>query len=207
VSSKPGAGHTDDTLRVREVFEPLGSNDLISAETSLLNFVWSADEQPRRLVLEGTRIEGIVTLSDIQKLPVRMALFSLFIHFELLLNEQLRRMLGYTDPCVHLRPKRAEHVRAKWQEFIENKMEQDIFNAMDLCDKREVAKKLRILDKSSTFIEESIKGIEFHLRNPIAHGSEYAQTHDAALKTIRAARATRDWIRELQLALGPAQGL
>ena len=199
--------HTDDTLRVREVFEPLGSNDLISAETSLLNFVWSADEQPRRLVLEGTRIEGIVTLSDIQKLPVRMALFSLFIHFELLLNEQLRRMLGYTDPCVHLRPKRAEHVRAKWQEFTENKMEQDIFNAMDLCDKREVAKKLRILDKSSTFIEESIKGIEFHLRNPIAHGSEYPQTHDAALKTIRAARATRDWIRELQLALGPAQGL
>jgi CBS domain-containing protein len=193
--------HTDDSLRVSEVFEPLGPNDLISAETSLLNFLWSADEQPRRLVLEGTRIDGIVTLSDIQKLPVRMALFSLFIHFELLLNEQLRRMLGDTDPWVHLLPQRAERVRTKWQQFAESKMEQDIFSAMDLCDKRETAKKLHILDKSPKFIEKSIKAIELHLRNPIAHGAEYAQTHNAALKTIRAARATRDWIRELQHAI------
>jgi hypothetical protein len=65
------------------------------------------------------------------------------------------------------------------------------------------ARAIRILDRSANFIEKSVKGIEFNLRNPIAHGAEYAQTRDAALKTIRAARATRDWIRELQHAIGP----
>jgi CBS domain-containing protein len=78
---------------VAQIYEPLGPDDLISAEASLLHFVWPADQQPRRLVLEGKDIRGIVTLSDIQKLPVRISLFSLFIHFELLLTEYLRYTL------------------------------------------------------------------------------------------------------------------
>jgi hypothetical protein len=57
--------------------------------------VWTSNQQPRRLVLEGTEIRGIVTLSDIQKLPVRIALFSLFIHFELLLTEHLREEMSF----------------------------------------------------------------------------------------------------------------
>ena len=190
-----------DNTHVAEVYERLGPNDLISADTSLLNFVWSADEQPRRLILDGTNIQGIVTLSDIQKLPVRMALFSLFIHFELLLNELLLRSLRSDDPCRYLQPKRVELVQAKWQQFASNEMDQDILSALDLCDKREVAKKLRILGKSPGYIEKSIKGIETNLRNPIAHGAEYAQTRESAVKTINAARATRDWIQELQKAL------
>jgi hypothetical protein len=196
-STSPGV---ENMAPIRKVYEPLGSNDLISSETSLLNFLCSADEQLRRLVLDGTTINGIVTLSDIQKLPVRMALFSLFIHFELLLTEELRKALGDADPCVHLTPKRAKYVRARWQLFTKSRMDQDVFSAMDLYDKRAIAMKLSILGKPSDLIDKSIEGIEKHLRNPIAHGVEYAQTNEAARKTIQAARDTRDWISELKNA-------
>jgi hypothetical protein len=42
--------------KIDQVFDPIGPDDLISSDTSLLQFVWSADQQPRRLVLEGTAI-------------------------------------------------------------------------------------------------------------------------------------------------------
>jgi len=79
-------------------------------------------------------------------------------------------------------------------------MEQDIFGAMDISDKRDVAKRLKILGKSVGSIQDSISGIERHLRNPIAHGSDYAISREAAVKVIRAAQATRDWIADLREA-------
>ncbi len=195
MSQSIGANHN-----VEQVYDRLGPDDLISAETSLLQFVWSAEEQPRRLVLEGTDIRGIVTLSDIQKLPVRISLFSLFIHFELLLTEHLRHILRDRSPIEFVSPGRRGLVQEKWHEFTSNQMEQDIFSAMDICDKRDVAKKLNILGKSATSIQNSITGIERDLRNPIAHGSDYAISREAAVKAIRAARATRDWIADLRKA-------
>ena len=187
---------------VGEIFRPIGPTDLNSSETSLLHFVWTANQQPRRLVLEGTDVRGIVTLSDIQKLPVRMALFSLFIHFELLLTEHLRQRVGNGDPFLHLTPGRAEHARDKWRQFTASNMDQDKFSAMDLCDKREVARAPRILGKTPTSTKGSIGEIERYLRNPIAHGAEYAETREAAGKTIRAAVATKAWIDELRGAPG-----
>lgn len=44
---------------IADVYDSLGPDDLISAEASLLSFVWTADLQPRRLVLDGTDIRGI----------------------------------------------------------------------------------------------------------------------------------------------------
>jgi len=191
--------------KVDQVYGRLGPEDLISAESSLLEFVYSADEQPRRLVLEGTNVRGLVTLSDIQKLPVRMSLFSLFIHFELLLTDHLRYLLHSQDPIELLPLSRADHVKTKWKTFVANELEQDKFGAMDICDKREIAKKLKILGRSANSIETSIADIEKNLRNPIAHGGEYAISKEHAFKTISAARAMRDWIMDLRKARGGLQ--
>jgi CBS domain-containing protein len=187
---------------VDQVFEPLGPSDLISSDTSLLQFVWSADQQPRRLVLEATEIRGIVTLSDIQKLPVRISLFSLFIHFELLLTEHLRQSLRDKNPLEFVTPRRRDGVSKKWKAFIADDLEHDIFSAMDICDKRDVAEKLKILGKSAKSIASSISNIERFLRNPIAHGADYAISKEAAYRTVRAAQETQEWIRDLRSARG-----
>jgi hypothetical protein len=69
---------------------------------------------------------------------------------------------------------------------------------MDICDKRDVAMKLNILGKSATSIGTSISNIERYLRNPIAHGAEYAISREAAYRTVRAAKETRAWIIDLR---------
>jgi CBS domain-containing protein len=185
---------------VAEVYQALGPDDLISAEASLLEFVWSVDQQPRRLVLQGTQIRGIVTLSDIQKLPVRISLFSLFIHFELLLTEHLHNCLRSRSPLEFVAPKRRSYIEKRWKKFSDNRLQQDIFNAMDMRDKRDIAMKLNILGKSEKSIETSFLNIERHLRNPIAHGAEYAISREAAGRTVRAAKEARAWIIDLKKA-------
>ena len=44
---------------------------LISSDVGILSFVEHADEHPCRLVVSGMKLDGIVTLADLQKLPVR----------------------------------------------------------------------------------------------------------------------------------------
>jgi hypothetical protein len=120
----------------------------------------------------------------------------------LLLTEHLRHILHDRDPLKFVSSNRRETVERKWREFTENRLELDIFGAMDICDKRDVAKKLKILGKSESSIGSSISRIERSLRNPIAHGASYAMSQEAANKTIRAAQATRDWIADLRNAKG-----
>src|SRR5262249_55324712 len=62
---------SDRTARVRDVMQPLSSANLIAIDAPLLQFVLSADTNPCRLILDDTEIRGLVTLSDIQRLPVR----------------------------------------------------------------------------------------------------------------------------------------
>ncbi len=49
---------------------PLDESVLVSADDPLSHFIHTVHEQPYRLVVEGTAITGIVTWSDIAKVPV-----------------------------------------------------------------------------------------------------------------------------------------
>jgi hypothetical protein len=70
----------------------------------------------------------------------------------LLLTEHLRYILRNKIALEFLSPSRRELVSKKWREFTDNRLEQDIFSAMDICDKRDVAAKLEILGKSANSI-------------------------------------------------------
>ena len=57
-------------------FEPLTEDNLVGSDASILKFLARAVEHPTRLVVSDTEVVGLVCLSDVQKLPVRAALFS-----------------------------------------------------------------------------------------------------------------------------------
>jgi predicted transcriptional regulator len=84
---------SDHGRPVKEVMAPLGEPNLIAARAGVRDFIRSADTAPARLVIDGTRVSGIVTIADLQKLPVRVALFSLITHLELLITEYVSNSL------------------------------------------------------------------------------------------------------------------
>jgi hypothetical protein len=59
----------------------LPEENLIGADAGILSFVKGADRRGCRLVMSGAEISGLVSLSDLQKLPVRATvLFALITH-------------------------------------------------------------------------------------------------------------------------------
>jgi hypothetical protein len=191
----------DGAVPVRDVMQPLSSANLIAIDAPLLQFVLSADTNPCRLILDDTEIRGLVTLSDIQRLPVRTALFSLFIHLELLLTEVLRREIGPDrSPFELLSGKRAEDARERWETFKASGLDHDSYSALMFADKKTIAKKLKLCKLSGERIDTELNSIEARLRNPIAHGADYARTEAAALETVRVARLVKTWIDALRRA-------
>src|SRR5262245_37328916 len=76
---------------VRNVMRPLSEDNLIGGDASILAFVRDADHQRCRLVVSGHEISGLVSLSDLQKLPVRAALFALVTCLEMIMANVIRR--------------------------------------------------------------------------------------------------------------------
>ena len=69
---------------------PLDQSILIISGSSVLRYIEEAEASPCRLVLRHTQIGGIVSISDLQKLAMRPALFTLVTHLELLMAAVIR---------------------------------------------------------------------------------------------------------------------
>ena len=70
---------------------------MIGGDVSILDFAIDADERPRRLVISGKDIVGLVSLSDLQKLSFRAALFALVTGLELSMTKAIRRSFPTDD--------------------------------------------------------------------------------------------------------------
>jgi predicted transcriptional regulator len=64
----------------RAVLRELRLGLLVASDEPLKRIIPLLVESPHRLVVQGTRIEGIVTSSDVHKLPVRLLAFALVTH-------------------------------------------------------------------------------------------------------------------------------
>jgi CBS domain-containing protein len=70
---------------VRDKVTRLTEANLIGADAGIITFVKNADQHGCRLVVAGAEISGLVTLSDLQKLPVQAALFGMITHLEIVM--------------------------------------------------------------------------------------------------------------------------
>jgi CBS domain-containing protein len=75
---------------VRERMRPLDDSILVSAEETLSGFLPTLKESPYRLVVTGPEIRGIVTISDVAKLPIRLLAFTSVAHLESVLTAVIR---------------------------------------------------------------------------------------------------------------------
>ena len=162
--------------RIEQHYAPLSEDYLIGADASILNFVMDADEKPCRLVISGTSIVGLVSLFDLQKLPVRAALFSLITGFEITMFEAIKRECPNDDDWkCYL----SDGHRDKINEEIEQSHQGDGFVDellfTQFCDKSEILLKGFQLPRSKT----SLRGIQ-KLRDSLAHVNEYAASPEQA---------------------------
>ena len=74
---------TDSPSRlVRDAMLPLSEELIVSADMAIAELIPRMKSLPCRLILRGDRIDGLVTQSDLLKLPVRIVVFGLLTHLE-----------------------------------------------------------------------------------------------------------------------------
>ena len=174
----------DRTGYVRDELEPLSELLLIGGDASILDFVRQADKHPYRLVLAGTRICGLVTLSDLQKLPARAALFGLMTDLELVLQETISRAFDPPQWRQILSESRRENLRRKISEATQGGvLINDEVLYTELCDKLDIARELPDVVLSRKQKKRLVK-----LRDQLAHANEFTASEKSALRACRAVR-------------------
>jgi hypothetical protein len=172
---------------VGDDFAPLSEDYLIGANASIFDFLQQADTHPTNLVIAGTEIAGLVTLSDIQELPVRAALFALLTSFEMAMGLTIQRR--WPEP-------------RGWMDFLSDgrrgKLEASINVAKDknafineivltqFCDKCDIIRKAQLLPEVPE-LQLRIKAMQ-DLRDNLAHANQYAATPNDAKEVCTVVR-------------------
>ena len=173
---------------VRDHMCPLSEADLIGADATIFDFISRVRPKPL-LVVSGRRINGLVAWSDLQKLPVRAAVFALVTGFELTMYEAIKAVSPESHGWrKHLSPKRLKEAEAVYELRGGYESDVELLLCTAFCDKRTMLKKClpfdprakesRSMPMSKGKFESDVKRIE-DLRHPLAHASSYAMSWDA----------------------------
>jgi len=176
---------------------PLCDHTLIGADASILAFLREADRKPCRLLVSGLRIEGLVSLSDIQKLPVRAALFALITQAEMTMADAIRREFGGTSEW---RDRLSADRRTKLDDEIAKAHAADRW-VDDLLftqfkDKVTILKKSPAFNFSKGAFEREMDAAR-KLRDDLAHANEYAVSRSAAEAICKTICHIEAWIDRL----------
>lgn len=140
-----GDAGTDDFVELH--MDSLSDANLIGTEASILDFLQEVDSKPFRLVVSGGGIDGLVAWSDLQKLPVRVALFSLITGFELIMSKAIRNEYPHGDGWLkHLTPKRRCAVENRIAERQGNDSDIHPLLETEFSDKATILRKVHTFD-------------------------------------------------------------
>jgi CBS domain-containing protein len=179
----------------KEHMRPLDESILISAEEPLTRLLPLLQDSAYRLVLRGPEIQGIVTRSDIVKLPVRLVAFALITHLEMVMAQVIQTRCPSEEQWLQfLSVGRQQKVNEKLAKRKAENLHLPLLELTDFCDKRTILKKLLTLGND---FEDALVSVE-ELRNTLAHAGGYAQDADKLNEFLDRLRLTQKWIDYLR---------
>ncbi|WP_374012004.1 CBS domain-containing protein [Pseudoxanthomonas koreensis] len=194
------AGLAAQGMKVRDIASPVAERHLVGADTSILEFLEQAHVQPFRFLVSRGRIDALVSISDIQQLPVRACLFALVTQLEMVMAEVISAR--FADPKDWLSLLKADRCSKVVEVMVRAKRDNSQVDPLlytQFCDKREIVEKLmgdREAGVSRSRFKRTFEEIE-KLRNNLAHANELSAT----ASTCKLVTEMRRWIAELdQLA-------
>lgn len=191
------AERKNDTT-VRDVYRALSGDLLVGAHVSVLDFVRTADSVPFRFVVTDRGISGLVSASDMQKLPARAALFALITQLEMSMAAVVRRFYKGDDWLKFLTDDRKAKVEQEMLKARADSNQVDSLLYTNFCDKvRVVVEIARGHGISRKRLEATFKPFE-ELRNQIAHSNEFATSRRSIERLSITTREMIEWQARLE---------
>jgi CBS domain-containing protein len=181
-------------IRAEDVMRPLDLSFVVSAYEPLSKLLPMLEGSAYRLVSVGGEVKGIITRSDVLKLPVRLLTFGMITHLELLMAAAIRaRCNTKQEWLATLSADRVERVEKKEEELRTGSANPDLLELTDFADKRVIVRALYGLNNR---FETELGAIE-RVRNKVAHAADYASDLDTLKKFVKRIELVDKWIREL----------
>lgn len=184
--------------RVESLMQGSSGGDLIAAGASILDFFLGIQRNPYRLVVAETAVVGFVTWSDLQKLPVRVALFGLITGLEIEMLRAIRSHLPKGDAWLEYLPKdRKGYIQKTIEKSVEGDGVVDSLLHTNLRDKAQILRRIADASPWAGTEEESERIVK--LRNAVAHAKDYAMSlpeAEAVRRTIVSMMKRRTALRE-----------
>ncbi|MDE0622440.1 MAG: hypothetical protein OXH83_12295 [Bryobacterales bacterium] len=175
-ASRDGGGET-----VGDHMDSLSEADLIGTGTPIVALISRIRRKPF-LVVSDQEIIGMVAWSDLQKLPVRAALFALVTGFELTMYETImRRFENRADWTEYLDKRRLCMAEKEYLDQCKRGSDVDLLLCTQFCDKRDILIKSLDFAVGKQKLTRKFRAIE-QVRNDVAHSNNYAKTIEQAEK-------------------------
>jgi hypothetical protein len=178
---------------VRQAMLPLSEGLLVSADMSIADLIPQLHASHFRLILRGGQIDGLVTQSDLLKLPVRMLLFGLISHLEMCLRAVIRERAPWPLWLKSLKPDRRKGVLSRLAKLKDARFEPDPLEFADFADAIDVLAQQP--DLGDEFRREATPVQT--LRNDIAHSKTFISFAADVRQFIDRFTKTRDLIELL----------
>lgn len=161
----------ESTGRVAEVMKPLTDGMLVAADTGILGYIRSSANSPYHLVVRGGGIRGIVTPSDLLKLPVRTVLFTMLTHLESTMATFIQERIPELEWGKILKPARMKKLDDEFLALRQKRLDVNRLLLTEWCDKRDLVSSVLSKDDRKFFVRD-LRELE-ELRNTVAHASTY----------------------------------
>lgn len=191
------AGVEDKSKPAGQVMLKLSDSMLIEESASLLESLESlAGSGSFRLVLRRSRVEAIVTGSDLLKLPVRALAFSVITQLERAMAECIQARYAKSEEWLGLLSEgRKARVLEKEARLKRYRRDPERIELTDICDKRKICGYLLEERVRSKFKSDLIE-IEA-VRNALAHGGADLTDGRGIDALVESLGAAQSWFREL----------
>lgn len=192
--------------RVEDAMLPLRENLIVSAEMPIAELIPELRENHFRLVLRGGRLDGLVTQSDLLKLPVRLVLFGLITHLEQAMARVIAVRWPHDSWLCELPAERRKRVNKKLSQLQRQRLNPNLLEMTEFVDKGLLC--IKLWDSDPLHRKEALEELRT-LRNHIAHAADFldvAGGQESVATFVRQYENAQRWIRDVQL-LNDAEGI
>ncbi|MEO8360755.1 MAG: CBS domain-containing protein [Vicinamibacteria bacterium] len=191
---------------VKEVMSPIADGLVVSADMPIGELIPRLNLCDHRLIVRGDSIEGLVTQSDLLKLPVRLLLFALVTHLEQIMATLIGAWWPRDSWLSCLAVGRLAKVNEKEATLRGQGMNPPKIELLEFGDKRDLCR--RRLDRERGRFKNDLEALG-RLRDQLAHAATFIDNaHQAGGVSALVANfdAARYWIATLSQIELPNSG-
>ena len=184
---------------VRDAMLPLSEELIVSADMAIAELIPRMRTLPCRLILRGDRIDGLVTQSDLLKLPVRIVVFGLLTHLEMVMADLVSTHWPADEWLTALGPGRRAKLLEKETVLRQRGLNPPRIELTEFADKRDLCK--RLLAGGRTRFDREMDGLR-NLRDQLAHAATFVDDAGGSRgigSLVDQWDAARYWVQELMV--------